>query len=352
MRKLALSDRGWVLIRVLLILSGINIILIGILLLTKKIPAFPYSVIFGISLTVYAVIAAGINKYLRRPYRETAKLYQRFVDGQAYEELFENSYVLMPQWDKVMMKFKHLLNKQDAIRMSKKQAEYLALQNQINPHFLYNTLEAIRGDAICAGMDSVAETTEALSIFFRYSITGVDHLVTLEEEIDNVENYFKIQYYRFGDKLRIQLDYPEDEDVFQLQIPKLTIQPFVENAIYHGLEKTVEGGTIKVKIETTANKLLITVSDNGVGMHEEVVEEINSYMEKVAVGNVGENRHKRGGIAMKNVNSRIKLLFGENYGVHVYSTLNIGTDIKIMLPKLREEENEERIAANGEYQEK
>ena len=190
----------------------------------------------------------------------------------------------------------------------------------------------------------MAETTEALSIFFRYSITGVDRLVTLEEEIDNVENYFTIQHYRFGEKLKLQITYPKEEEVLQLRLPKLTIQPFVENAIYHGLEKKVNGGVVRVKVDTTEHKLLITVSDNGVGMPEEQVEKINGYFEKVAVSYVGDDRKKKGGIAMKNVNSRIKLLFGEDYGVHVYSVAGIGTDVKVMLPRLRRGEYEERTA--------
>ena len=105
----------------------------------------------------------------------------------------------------------------------------------------------------------------------------------------------------------------------QLKLPKLTIQPFVENAIFHGLERKVEGGTVRVKLDTTVHKLMITISDNGVGMPEEQVDKINSYFERVAVSYVGEEKKKRGGIAMKNVNSRIKLLFGEQYGVHLYS---------------------------------
>ena len=294
-------------------------------------------VIFG-EFFAYVLIVNLLLNSLYRPYKEIEKLYQRFADGQVYEELFQAEYEWMPRWDEVMKRIRHLLNKQDAIRMSKKQAEYLALQNQINPHFLYNTLEAIRGDAICAGLDSIAETTEALSVFFRYSITGVDSLVTLEEEIDNVENYFTIQHYRFGEKIKLQITTPKEDELLQLKLPKLTIQPFVENAIFHGLERKVEGGTVRVKLDTTVHKLMITISDNGVGMPEEQVDKINRYFERVAVSYVGEEKKKRGGIAMKNVNSRIKLLFGEQYGVHLYSVEKIGTDVQIILPKIRKRE--------------
>lgn len=346
MKKLALAQRIKIMLIMLLGISGVSLAVIWLLILNRTIPVMPYALLAGVGVLLLAAVFLGIRSYINRPYEEFRQLYQRFADGQAYEELFEHDTRIVPEWDRVLNKFRHLLNKQDAIQMSKKQAEYLALQNQINPHFLYNTLEAIRGDAICAGMDSIAETTEALSVFFRYSITGVDQLVTLEEEIDNVENYFKIQYYRFGDKLKIRLNCEEADDVYQLELPKLTIQPFVENAIFHGLEKRVQGGSIEVRIETTGQKLLITVSDDGVGMAEEAVEAINNYLDRVAVGHVGESSKKRGGIAMKNVNSRIKLLFGEEYGIHVYSTVNIGTDVKIILPKIRKGEYEKRTAAH------
>ena len=338
MRRKDLSHRAMLGIGVLTVVGGLNIIILCILISKEIVPVSPLCWIIFAEFFLYVLIINMLLNVLYRPYKEIEKLYQRFADGQAYEELFQAEYEWMPRWDEVMRRIRHLLNKQDAIRMSKKQAEYLALQNQINPHFLYNTLEAIRGDAICAGLDSIAETTEALSVFFRYSITGVDSLVSLEEEIDNVENYFTIQHYRFGEKIKLQLTYPKDEEILQLKLPKLTIQPFVENANFHGLERKVEGGTVRVKLDTTVHKLMIIISDNGVGMSEEQVDKINSYFERVAVSYVGEEKKKRGGIAMKNVNSRIKLLFGEQYGVHLYSVEKIGTDVQIILPKIRKRE--------------
>lgn len=346
MKKTALSVRTGILFGMISVVC-----LVGILVLIWGVSKGGVSeemagVLAGGLIISHAVICCYFLRFILRPYLEMKKIYGRFAQGQAYDEMFGLSCGWMPGWDEVMKRFRHLLNKQDAIRMSKKQAEYLALQNQINPHFLYNTLEAIRGDAMCAGMDSIAETTEALSIFFRYAITGVDNFVTLEEEIDNVENYFTIQHYRFEDKLKLEINYPEGEDVLQLKLPKLTIQPFVENAIFHGLEKKVQGGTVRIKIETTRRKLLIRIMDDGVGMEEEMVEQINSYFDQVAVSYVGEDKKRRGGIAMKNVNSRIKLLFGEEYGVHLYSTKNIGTDVSLTLPKIRKGSYEERIAEN------
>lgn len=322
-----------------------NMLMLLICLCRNSFPVGMLTGLFILDLILYGAGGYMTLIFIIDPYFHMKKLYGQFVDGQAFEELFEYEIGWTPRWDEVMKQLQHLLNKQDAIRMSKKQAEYLALQNQINPHFLYNALEAIRGDAICAGLDSVVEATEALSSFFRYSITGVDKLVTLEEEIENVEDYFVIQYYRFGDKMKLKIDYPEDE-VIHLKIPKLTLQPFVENAIYHGLEQTKNKGVVSIKIETTPKKLLIQIGDNGRGMPEEQVEEINDYLSRVSISYVGENKKKKGGIAIKNVNSRIKLLFGEEYGVHIYSTINVGTDIMITLPRIQRGDYEEGTASN------
>lgn len=335
--------------------TAVNILVLLICLWSNRFPAGMLMMLFILDLVLYGAGAYFWMAFIYKPYCHMKKLYGQFVDGQVFEELFEYEIGWAPRWDEVMKRMQHLLNKQDAIRMSKKQAEYLALQNQINPHFLYNALEAIRGDAICAGLDSVVDATEALSSFFRYSITGVDKLVTLEEEIENVQDYFVIQYYRFGDKMELKIDYPEEE-VLHLKLPKLTLQPFVENAICHGLEQTKNKGVVSIKIETTPKKILIRIGDNGRGMPEKQVEEINDYLSRVSVSYVGETKKKKGSIAVKNVNSRIKLLFGEEYGVHIYSTINVGTDVMVTLPRIQRGDYEEGTAPDqqsekGEYTE-
>lgn len=345
MKKKTLMTRVLIIIGVLMVTNIVNIIMMLFLVSRTAIPAALVRMVVLMDILMNIFMGVLIAKYLIDPYYKIRKIGERFVSNEIYEELFEMEYEWIPGWDQVMKKIARLVDKQDAIKMSKKQAEYLALQNQINPHFLYNTLDAIRGDAICAGLNSVAETAEALSMFFRYSITGVDKLVTMEEELENVENYFTIQYNRFGDKLKLEIDCADAAEIMQYRIPKLTIQPFVENAIFHGLEKRIQGGKVKIKVDSTVNKLLITISDDGVGMSEEQVEKINSYFDKIAISYVGEDKKRRGGIAMKNVNSRIKLLFGEDYGVHIYSIEQMGTDVMITLPKLRKGDYEEGTIA-------
>lgn len=298
-------------------------------LMTKNLYIILYCLILDIVLTVIYYYVAVI------PYMRIKGLYQMFLKGQIYEELFQEKYSLSPELLSVMDRFHYLLNKQDAINISRKQAEYLALQNQINPHFLYNTLEAIRGDALREGIPNIAEIAEALAAFFRYTITDVGNLVTLEAELENVENYFIIQQYRFGDKFKLTINLPDNEEnITRLQMPKLTLQPIVENAIFHGLEGKSEGGHISINLETTKNNLFISIIDDGLGIAPEKLEKINDYLERVAVSYVNSNKKESGGIALKNVSRRIKLLFGDEYGVHLYSTLNLGTDVRITLPRI------------------
>ena len=218
-------------------------------------------------------------------------------------------------------------------RTALKQAEYLALQNQINPHFLYNTLEAIRGDAICEGADEIANTTRALATFFRYTVTEVGYLVTLEDEINNVKNYFIIQQYRFGERLNLEIHLPpEESQLLQAQIPKLTLQPIVENAVSHGLEGKKGSGTVKISITWTKSNLLISIKDNGVGLDEKTLLLLNEKFQNHAMPVYKDKESREGGIALANVNSRIRLLFGDDYGLHMYSVKGVGTEVKIIIP--------------------
>ena len=222
--------------------------------------------------------------------------------------------------------------------LNKRQAQYLALQNQINPHFLYNTLESIRGEAIIAGLDGVADMTEALARFFRYTITKVENLVSVEEELDNCETYFGIQKYRFGDRLQLHIDYDiaEYEKIMNCRIPKLTLQPILENSIIHGVELKVGGGNLYIRFQCTKDRLIIRISDDGVGMDEMTLAKLNQKLGKSTKA-FHDNEEKQGGIALVNVNNRIHLIFGDEYGMHVYSVPGEGTDVEITIPMLTDD---------------
>lgn len=272
--------------------------------------------------------------FIYRPYMIMKKTFQNFIDGKIYDELFLGREVLSWELEEVLKKFKTLFNKSDILNASKQQAKYLALQNQINPHFLYNTLESIRSDALCSGMEDIARITEALSFFFRYTISDVERTATLSDELENVENYFLIQKYRFGNRLDLKINLPEGQRVSNLQIPKLTLQPIVENAIIHGLECHKSVGLIEINVEISDKDYYVTVIDNGMGINVETLKNINNQLSATGILSFEDTAPtaQKGGIALRNVAQRIKLLFGDEYGIHIYSAVNVGTKVMIWLP--------------------
>ncbi len=218
----------------------------------------------------------------------------------------------------------------------KMEAELHALQNQINPHFLYNTLEVIRGRALVQNAQDIADMTEALATIFRYNINRPGDVATLQEEIDNVRNYMLIQNCRFGDRFRFETEIEDVEDgILTHVLPVLTLQPLVENAIYHGINERIGGGRIRLKAYLTQRDLLIIISDNGKGMDDVTLQEIHRKLVGASEGLPVEKKTGRGtGIALTNVNQRIKFYFGKEYGLDVKSTLEIGTTITITIPRM------------------
>ena len=212
--------------------------------------------------------------------------------------------------------------------------KYLALQSQINPHFLYNTLESIRSEAIVGGVPSAAEMSELLADFFRYSISHMEKMVTVEEELLHIQTYFKIQKFRFGQRISLVIRQENlCEEIKKSRIPKLILQPFIENAIFHGLEPRISSGKITVRFLAFSERLSIFVSDDGVGISAESLGKLNNKMrEKVSVERFEETMG--GGLGIHNVNNRIRLLFGEDFGLHFYSKVSEGTDVEISLPLL------------------
>jgi len=227
------------------------------------------------------------------------------------------------------------------------QAEIFALQSQINPHFLYNTLDTIRGYAMQSDAKDIAVMTESLSTLFRYSISRPGEMATLKEELDNVKNYLLIQQYRFPDKVNY-VEEIEDENILNYQMPILTIQPIVENAIHHGLEMKIGKGCIKIKAFRTDSDIILFISDDGLGMSEEKLEELRSKLEKEGddiYGSPSPGGKKGSGIALINVDKRLKFYYGSQHGLKIRSTLDIGTMIEINLPLMNNSEYESRKEA-------
>ena len=292
-------------------------------------------------LILLPVILIGIAYlWIWKPYRKLISQVQRFSDGYiSLTDLNDVEVAISPEMERMVRHMSKIVTATRTLDMSKRQAQYRALQNQINPHFLYNTLEGIRSEAIIAGLDNLADMTEALAIFFRYTISKVENLVTVEEELDNCATYFKIQQYRFGNRIHLEIEQDDEvwEDILHCMIPKLTLQPILENSIIHGIELKLDEGKVTISISRTQSRLLIKVSDDGVGMNRETLDKLNAKLGSKEEEVKNYTQPEKGGVALVNVNNRIHLLFGEEYGMHVYSLENVGTSVELSIPVIYNE---------------
>ena len=221
--------------------------------------------------------------------------------------------------------------------LEKAKAEINSLQSQINPHFLYNTLEVIRSEAMLNGDTDAAEMAEALANFFRYSISRKKEIVTLADELKNVENYVNIQKKRFGNRVSYRVCFESEKDeALSAVMPKLCLQPLVENAIYHGIEKKAEGGTVTIHVTVTEKRVIIQVSDNGPGMSPQTLADVERRIRTADTMHPRESGDRHGGIALANINRRIRMLYGDEYGLTLTSTENIGTQAELVIPLVLE----------------
>ncbi|MDF2484435.1 MAG: histidine kinase [Herbinix sp.] len=195
-------------------------------------------------------------------------------------------------------------------------SEIKALHSQINPHFLYNTLDTIVWMAEFNNSAKVIEITKALAQFFRLSLSGGSEITTVEHELEHVRQYLFIQKQRYGEKLEYTIDF--DDSLLNIQIPKILLQPIVENALYHGIRGLDRQGHIDISVRKEGENLLLIVKDNGEGFDLKRIDIKDS--EKVI---------KLGGVGIKNVDQRVKLYYGENYGVSIDSCIGGGTTVII-----------------------
>lgn len=208
-----------------------------------------------------------------------------------------------------------------------REAELELLQSQINPHFLYNTLDTIIWLAESDKQEQVINLVESLSDFFRTSLNHGTGMFTLYEEERHMRSYLKIQQVRYQDILNYEIDIPENlKDVI---LPKITLQPLIENALYHGIKNRRRPGMITVKAFKEENDVVITVEDNGIGMSEERLNQIYARFEHPKNSAI---RPLKDSFGLYNVNERIKLKFGDSYGLTITSVYGEGTCIRVKIP--------------------
>lgn len=229
---------------------------------------------------------------------------------------------LAKTFNSMARKVDKLVNEVYLDKIAQKELELQMLQNQINPHFLYNTLESIHMMAEINDDEETSIMARALGRILRYGISRKHETVTIKQELDNLKDYILLQKIRFSDIFEIKIDV--EEALYNYVIVKLILQPIVENAINHGLEDKLSGGLIKVIGYQIDNILIFEIIDNGKGMTEEMVIKMNNYISDL------DNSLKS--IGLKNVNRRIKLHYGNDYGIEIVSVEGTGTSVKITLP--------------------
>lgn len=239
-------------------------------------------------------------------------------------------------FNKMVSRLQSLIRNNYIQQLERREAELNALQFQINPHFLYNTLESINSIASVAKCFEICEISHKLGEMFRYSINiSRSEFVTLGKELNHIENYIYIQKVRFSDKFEVF--YNIEEEARDCKILKFILQPIVENAIIHGFENRTGTGCIEIGAYVKDGCLFIQVEDDGNGMTEEQVEELNSRINKKE--DIVLKKYKKS-IGIRNVNMRIKLACGEDYGITVKSQSNAGTQVILKLPAYGVEEED------------
>ena len=294
----------------------------------------------AVSLGCCSVILCAVllvySRLVNRPVRELANAMERF-EATANRFRYEGSQTGIAELQTLSDSFVHLTARvtelMEQIRREEtelRKTELKALQAQINPHFLYNTLDSVQWMCERGKTEDAARMVRALAKLFRISISRGHELIPLSDELEHARSYLVIQSFRYRDQFSYRFEV--DESLGHYLCNKITIQPLIENAIYHGIDRMVDEGEIVISVHEAAdnpNDILITVSDNGVGMTPEQCRKI-----------LQKARSDSGGIGVKNVNDRLKIRFGERFGITLESEQDVGTVVTVRIPKITDEEEQ------------
>lgn len=294
-------------------------------------------------LILFIVLAYFLARYLTEPITVLSHIMahprekNRAVES-PYMNRTDEIGTLYNQYQTMLEENNHYIKSEYENKMILMDTQMKALESQINAHFLYNTLEAINSLAEIEGAEDISVMALALGDMFRYSIKTKGALVTLEKELAHVKNFVAIQQIRFDNGFRFEMDVPEE--LYSCRILKLILQPLVENALYHGLLHCNAGSSIYLSARKENKIIYFTVKDDGVGMASETLEQLQKLLEeKPKFGELSQ--HANESIGLKNINARIRLYYGEDYGLSVKREQGCGTTVQIKIPELAEETKEE-----------
>lgn len=232
--------------------------------------------------------------------------------------------------DKII-RIKELIENIKIEQKNKKNTELWLLQAQINPHFLYNTLDTVVWMAEAGDSKKVVDMITALSSFLRIGLNKGKKFIQIREEIRHIESYLKIQKFRYDDILEYSIEI--EDSLYDMRILKLLLQPLVENALYHGIKYKREGGSIRIRGYEKDNNIILEVIDNGVGMDENKLNKIKAVIENTSLENSDIIRTTGDSFGLYNVAERIRLYYGNEYGLDIESRENVGTTVTIILPE-------------------
>lgn len=239
-------------------------------------------------------------------------------------------------FNRMLQEIKKLMAMNRRKEKQKQAAELRSLTAHIKPHFLYNTLDTIHWMARKQGAEDVSEMVKSLSRLFRIGLSKGSSMISVSEEIDHITSYLQIQKTRYRDRLNCQIEL--QEEVRRFYVVKLIMQPIVENAIYHGIKARRGAGNIRIQVEQQTDYLLMTITDNGAGMDEERLQQLREKLANplITIDKQHEEKESQKSYGLLNVQARIQLAFGTDYGVQLDSTLGEGTTVTIKHPLLTE----------------
>ncbi|WP_408011662.1 sensor histidine kinase [Pseudalkalibacillus sp. A8] len=280
-----------------------------------------------ITLIISSIVSLIFASTITKPLKKLKTLMGNVEEGR-FDLRFHSKYndeigQLGNSYNRMIQEIEGLIDLVYKEQKSKKEAELKILQAQIKPHFLYNTLDTIQWMAMEYKANKIVEMVNALTTLFRIGLNKGNEFITVEEEVEHIKSYLTIQMTRYESKIEYELDV--DETVKNYQVLKLILQPLVENAIYHGIRNKRGKGKISISIWNKDHTLMLSVKDTGIGIKKDVLHRLNHSLINVS----GE--HKKG-YGLFNVNERIKLSYGSQYGLEVYSEYNIGTTVIAVLP--------------------
>ncbi|MDQ0340560.1 two-component system sensor histidine kinase YesM [Caldalkalibacillus uzonensis] len=289
---------------------------------------------------VSSMIAFGLSvvssKQVVRPIEELKMSMERVQHGRLDERINirrkDEIGKLAEGFNNMIEEINRLINEIYEKGLREKEAEFKALQSQINPHFIYNTLESINMLALEKDNYQISDMVTGLGHLLRYSTDHRKKMVQIREEVAVLKSYIFIMQTRLGERLEVEWDV--DEEALDFLIPKLSLQPVVENAIIHGISSLEEGGRVWISIIKEDNCIRCTIKDNGAGMPDKQVKAITSNLARV-----DNNVQTRDSIGLWNIHRRIVLLYGRRYGLTIQSQMGLGTSVVITIPTMKEESN-------------